>query len=88
MNHHEIAEAFSKALGRVVTYESIEFDRFAGFCVEQGYSGHLIQHLENVSVDYQNGVFSGTNDVVTRIGGARPTTIEDFIEAHRTAFVP
>ncbi len=88
MNHHQIAESFSRTLGRVITYESIEFGKFAELCVEQGYSGHLIQHLENVSIDYQNGVFSGTNDVVTRIGGASPTTIEDFIKAHRAAFMP
>jgi NAD(P)H dehydrogenase (quinone) len=88
MNHHEIAESFSRTLGRAITYEPIEFERFAEFCVEQGYSGHLIQHLENVAIDYQNGVFSGINDVVPRIGGTRPTTIEDFINAHRAAFMP
>jgi NAD(P)H dehydrogenase (quinone) len=88
MDHHEIAESFSRTLGRVITYEPIEFDRFAKVCAEQGYSEHLIQHLENVSIDYQNGVFAGTNDVVSTIGNAAPTTIEDFIEAHRAAFTP
>jgi NAD(P)H dehydrogenase (quinone) len=88
MNHHEIADSFSRTLSRAIRYEPIEFDQFAEFCVEQGYSEHLIQHLENVSIDYRNGVFSGTNDVVARIGNATPTTIEDFIKVHRAAFAP
>src|SRR5258708_24745647 len=75
MNHHEIAESFSKVLGRTITYEPIELDRFAQFLTGAGYSGHLVQHLRSVSIDYQNGVFSGTNDVVTSVGKTTPTTI-------------
>lgn len=88
MNHHEIAESFSRALGRAIRYEPIEFGPFAELCAQQGLSEHLIQHLENVSIDYQNGVFAGTNDVVAEIGNATPTTIEEFVKAHRPAFVP
>jgi len=88
MNHHEIAESFSKALGRTVTYEPIEIDRFAQIITEMGYSEHLVQHLRNVSIDYRNGIFSGTNDVVTRVGRTSPTTIEDFINASRAVYAP
>jgi NAD(P)H dehydrogenase (quinone) len=87
MNHHEIAESFSKVLGRTITYEPIEVDQFARIITEMGYSEHLVQHLRNVSIDYQNGVFSGTNDVVSRVGRTTPTTIEDFIDANRSHYV-
>jgi NAD(P)H dehydrogenase (quinone) len=87
MDHYEIAASFSTVLGRTITYEPVEFDDFAPSLVEQGSSDHLIQHLRNVSIDYQNGVFSGTNDVVTRVGRTTPTTIEDFVRTHRSAFV-
>ncbi|HET7437914.1 MAG TPA: hypothetical protein VFJ56_00320, partial [Nitrospira sp.] len=46
----------------------------------------LIQHLREVAIDHQNGVFAGTNDVVKRIGGRQPTTLEEFITNHRQAF--
>jgi NAD(P)H dehydrogenase (quinone) len=46
----------------------------------------LIQHLREVAIDHQNGVFAGTNDVVKRIGGRQPTTLEEFITKHRQAF--
>jgi uncharacterized protein YbjT (DUF2867 family) len=46
----------------------------------------LVQHLREVAIDHQNGVFAGTNDVVMKIGGRRPTTLEEFITKHREAF--
>ena len=46
----------------------------------------LIQHLREVAIDHQNGVFAGTNDVVKKIGGRQPTTLEEFITKHRQAF--
>ena len=46
----------------------------------------LIQHLREVAIDYDNGVFAGTNDVVKKIGGRQPTMLEQFITKHRKAF--
>jgi hypothetical protein len=46
----------------------------------------VIQHLREVAIDHQNGVFAGTNDFVERIGGRPATTLEAFIDKHRTAF--
>src|SRR5215469_6313617 len=46
----------------------------------------LTQHLREVAIDHQNGVFAGTNDVVKKIGGRQPTTLEEFITKHRQAF--
>src|SRR5258708_5341126 len=46
----------------------------------------LIQHLREVAIDHQNGVFAGKNDVVKKIGGRQPTTLEEFITKHRQAF--
>src|SRR5262249_35006702 len=46
----------------------------------------LIQHLREVAIDHQNGVFAGTNDLVEMIGGRPATTLEEFITKHRDAF--
>ena len=51
-----------------------------------GATGFTIQHLREVAIDHQNGVFAGTNDVVKKIGGRQPTTLEEFITKHRKAF--
>lgn len=50
-------------------------------------SEFLLQHLKEVAVDHTNGVFAGTNDIVEKIGGRPPLTVEAFVAAHRSAFV-
>jgi NAD(P)H dehydrogenase (quinone) len=47
----------------------------------------VIQHLHEVAIDHQNGIFAGTNDLVEKIGGRPPTTLEEFINKHRAAFI-
>jgi len=46
----------------------------------------IVQHLKAVAIDHQNGVFAGTNDLVEKLGGRPPMTLEAFIEKHRAAF--
>jgi NAD(P)H dehydrogenase (quinone) len=45
-----------------------------------------IQHLREVAIDHQNGIFAGTNDLVEKIGGRPPITLEEFITKNRAAF--
>ncbi len=45
-----------------------------------------VQHLKEVAIDHQNGIFEGTNDLVEKLGGRPPMTLEAFIEKHRAAF--
>jgi uncharacterized protein YbjT (DUF2867 family) len=47
----------------------------------------LVQHLREVAIDHQNGLFAGTSDVVEQVGGRPPLTLEEFIEKHREAFL-
>jgi uncharacterized protein YbjT (DUF2867 family) len=46
----------------------------------------LFQHLREVVIDHQDGVFAGTNDNVEKLGGRPPMTLEEFITKHRKAF--
>ncbi len=50
-------------------------------------SDFLVQHLREVAIDHTNGVFAGTNDVVAKIGGQPPLTLEAFVTKHRDALV-
>ena len=55
--------------------------------VEQvGLPPFLATHLKAVAVDHQNGVFSAETDVVERIGGRPPQSLEDFIRENRVQF--
>src|SRR6266446_9837036 len=46
----------------------------------------LVQHLREVAIDHQNGIFAGTNDLIEKIGSRPPMTLEEFINKHRAAF--
>ena len=86
MNHYQIADAISEALGRPVRYEAADIPTWIEGIKAQGFPDFLAQHLSNVAVDYQNGIFAGTNDIVERVGGKKPTTVEDFVAANIEAF--
>lgn len=53
---------------------------------ERAGNSFIVQHLREVAIDHQNGIFAGTNDLVERLGGRPPMTLEAFIEKHRAAF--
>ncbi|WP_329528645.1 NmrA family NAD(P)-binding protein [Streptomyces sp. NBC_01462] len=86
LNHYEIAEKMSRALDREVTYVPIELDEFAAILRGRGAPDHLVQHLLAVAVDYRNGVFAGTTNLVKTIGGSEPLDVEGFVAQNRAAF--
>jgi hypothetical protein len=45
-----------------------------------------VQHASCVAQDYLDGTFSGMNNLVEVIGGAKPRTIEDSVGANRSLF--
>jgi uncharacterized protein YbjT (DUF2867 family) len=85
MDHHEITAAVSAVLDQPVRYEPIDYDAFAQQLSNIGMHDHLVQHLRHVSQDYQHGHFSGTNDIVERVGHKKPMTVAEFVEQHRHA---
>ena len=86
MDHYGIAEAISLALGIPVSYDPISVEEFAAGLASRGISPHLIQHLSNVAIDYQNGIFSGTNNLIEVIGNRTPLTVEEFVTSRKDAF--
>jgi uncharacterized protein YbjT (DUF2867 family) len=86
MDHYGIAEAVSRALGIPVTYDPISVEEFAGTLAARGRSAHFIQHVSNVAVDYRNGIFQGTNNLIEVIGNRTPLTVEEFVTSRKDAF--
>ena len=86
MNHYQIADAIAEVLGRPVRYEPAEIPVWIESIKAMGFPDFLAQHLSNVAVDYQNGIFAGNNDLVERIGGKKPTTVAEFITDHLAEF--
>jgi NAD(P)H dehydrogenase (quinone) len=89
MTHHEIAAVISKVLSRTIVYENVPLDNLEAHLRERKIrplSPYVAQHVASVAVDYQQGVFEGTNDVVATVGKCTPMTIESFIAKHWDAF--
>lgn len=85
-NHHQIAEVVTRTLGYPVNYVPVEIEEFQADLEKAGRSPHLVQHLSHVALDYRNGIFAGTNDVVRTITGTDALTVEAFVERNREYF--
>jgi NAD(P)H dehydrogenase (quinone) len=86
MDWHGIAKAVGDALGREVIYKPIEIADFRRHLKEFGLPEQTIQHLCAVALDFQEGLFAGTNDVIETITETAPMTVESFVEAHKAEF--
>jgi NAD(P)H dehydrogenase (quinone) len=81
-------EAFaeiSEILHRKIRYEEIPL-KVWGERIASTRSPFLAQHLVEVAKDHAAGVFSGTNDVVTRITGKEPMGLREFVAKNKPFF--
>lgn len=98
----EIAGEIGKVIGKPLAYEQTdawELKRLAGRSDaipensrnrqqrRDHYTDTLWQHFQEIAKDHQNGVFAGTNDLVQRIGGRSPTSLQEFLQTHRNSFL-
>src|SRR6266852_5295427 len=88
--YRETAQVLSRVLGKSVEYKQVDFEEFKttlqGVKASTKGNEFLFQHLREVAIDHQNGVFAGTNDLVETIGGRPATTLEACSDKHRAAF--
>ena len=83
----EMAGVLSRELGRPVEYVDLPVEAWGEVLAKvDGMTDSLVTHLKAVAVDHQNGIFRGETDVVERIGGQPPQSLDAFIRDHRTVF--
>ena len=83
----EMAGVLSRELGRPVEYVDLPVEAWGEVLAKvDGMTDSLVTHLKAVAVDHQNGIFRGETDVVERIGGQPPQSLDAFIREHRTVF--
>ncbi len=87
MDNYAIADAVGEILGRRITYVPIELDHYRKR-LEQipTLPPYFVQHICAVALDYQNGVFAGTNDIIEQVTGQPPMTVQSFVASHKGAF--
>ncbi len=82
----EVAEIIGKTLGKEVRYEKTTPEQFVRETTGEE-NPFLAQHITEVATDHHNGLFSGMNDLVEKIGGRKPMTVVEFVEKNRAAFM-
>ena len=86
LDHYGIADKLADALGIPVRYEPIDIPTYAAAMTAQGRTDFFVQHISSVAQDYQDGIFAGENNLVEVIGGHKPMTVADFVNANRADF--
>jgi uncharacterized protein YbjT (DUF2867 family) len=85
-NIFEMSEIISNTLGRTITYEPVTIEQFFEINSKRAASEHFVQHVTHVAEDCVNGVFAGTNDLIAKITGRKPTTLAVFFTKNKTLF--
>ncbi|WP_055135038.1 NmrA family NAD(P)-binding protein [Pseudomonas corrugata] len=86
LSHAEIANEIGKVVGRTITYEPSTLEEYRRHLETYGLPEFLVQHFVAVAVDYQNGIFAGTDGVIGEITGQAPQTVAEFVQANRADF--
>ncbi|MBR0692569.1 NmrA family NAD(P)-binding protein [Bradyrhizobium lablabi] len=87
LNHYQIAEKLTGILGRQFIYQPMTIPEFRSQLQAAKMNPRFVQHIEAVAQDYQDGVFAGTNDIVERITGRKPLSVEQFVDINRAKFM-
>jgi uncharacterized protein YbjT (DUF2867 family) len=82
----QIADIISTSLGKDVRYEQISGEQWVKDITGGATIPFLVQHVDSIVYDHQEGNMAGTNDNVQKIAGRKPETVAAFLERNRAAF--
>ncbi|MER6510586.1 NmrA family NAD(P)-binding protein [Nonomuraea sp. NPDC001636] len=84
----EMAEAFSRALGRTVSYLDVPLDRWrAEVLAKAGLPPHTEEHIATMARLHRENRYDRASDDVERVTGAKAGTIEAFVAARRDFYL-
>ena len=84
----ELAEEFSRALGRPVSYVDVPLDRWqAEGLSSMGLPPHVEQHIATMAQLHRDNRYNRTADGVERVTGMPPQSIEAFVAARKDFYL-
>src|SRR5262252_1157659 len=83
----ELAAAFSRALGRPVSYVDVPLDRWQAGLSRMGLPPHTEQHVATMAQLHRDNRYDRTADGVERVTGIPPRSIEAFVAARRDFYL-
>jgi uncharacterized protein YbjT (DUF2867 family) len=83
-----VAEEFSRALGRTVTYVDVSLDWWrVEVLAKAGLASHTEQHILTMARLHQENRYDRATDDVARLTGIPAQTIEAFVAARRALYL-
>lgn len=82
-SHQELAAEVGRVLGRELPFESVSAATFLDLIGTPDDTAKL-RHFEGVAIDQREGRLAGVSDTALKIIGRPLTTIDDFINDHRS----
>ncbi|MDR7144988.1 NmrA family NAD(P)-binding protein [Rhizobium sp. BE258] len=86
LSQRQIADEIGSALGITVKYAPTTIAEYKDRLESQGLPPFLVQHFCAIAIDYQNGIFSGEDEIIKAETGSSPLTVREFVERHRSEF--
>jgi uncharacterized protein YbjT (DUF2867 family) len=83
----EMAAAFSRALGRPVSYADVPLDRWQAALSKLGLPPHTEQHVATMAQLHRDNRYDRIADGVERVTGIPPQSIETFVAARRDFYL-
>lgn len=84
-SHQELAAEVSRVLGKDMPFERTTVTTFLDL-IGMADDAAKLRHFEAVTIDQQEGRLAGVTDAAPTIIGHRLSTVEDFINEHRSLF--
>ena len=83
----EMANIIGNEIGRPVDYVDLPAEQWRDILIGQtGLPEFLAEHLYQVALDHQDGIFNHQTDAVETLTGVAPQRLEDFVREHRALF--
>ncbi|MFF0227307.1 NAD(P)H-binding protein [Streptomyces sp. NPDC004629] len=84
----QIAEEYSRALGRPVSYVDVPLDRWrAEVLARAGLPPHTEQHIATMARLHREGRYDRASDDIARVTGVPAETVETFVAARRDSYL-
>jgi uncharacterized protein YbjT (DUF2867 family) len=83
----ELAAAFSRALGRTVSYVDVPLDQWQAGLSRMGQPPHVEQHIATMAQLHRDNRYDRAADGVEQVTGSAPQSIESFVVAHRDLYL-
>jgi uncharacterized protein YbjT (DUF2867 family) len=85
-NMHFLAEEYSKALGRTITFHDIPVEPWRNGLIERGLPVHLVNHLATMADLHRAGRYDRLSTDVLTLTGQQPLSVQEVIRRNAAAF--